>query len=940
MGVVTAKTQNNLKNAREYFEEHLCVGDYYNEGQRVAGDWYGLGVERLGLSGKIRADDFLRLCENQHPATGETLTQRINTTRVEDGHAAANRRIFYDFTFSPPKSVSMVALAGEDGRILEAHERAVRSALREFEVFASTRVRAGGANVDRRTGNFAAALFTHDTSRALDPHLHTHCIVFNATFDSAENRWKALQNYELLRARKFAENAYYHELARELRSFGYSIHNRMSGDFQIEGVSEELCERFSKRDAQIDKAVAKLLAGKPELAGTNIKDLRERLATAERTRKQKDLSRDELQSLWDAQMSKTERDSLRQLSSRPEKNVAASERVGLADAIQWAEEHLFERKSVVLECQIWQQALERARGEDFSLAELKAFTRQRNYIRNEERPNEVTLREVLLREMEIVQTVKAGVGECYPLVWKPRPANPKLDEEQRKALADLISSIDRVSSFRGGAGTGKSFVLRELVEQIRDGGRGVVVLAPQRQQVVEMETAGFPSPTTVANFLLKRELAEGTVVVVDEAGQIGGKQMLELVRLVCERNARLVLSGDTRQHGAVEASDALLAIERHSGIRPVELHKIRRQNPTLGRDKKERASIRQYRKVVELAAAGKLVESFEQLEKMRAVVACGLGEQSDKLADEYVRVIEQSATAVVVSQTWGEVHRINAKVREALKAKGLLGVADTAVQILDRLDLTNAQKRDERFYPPDAVIVFNQKVRDAQPGKTGKLGGIVKSGVLVEVDGRFITVPSKMLDKINVCLPRELPISQNDRLHLKANRKLASGSRITNGELVTVKSVRADGGIELADGRVLDKSFREFLPGYAVTSYGSQGKTVDFVLFSDSTVKAATNAQQWYVTISRGRRGIRIFTPDKEQLRENVARSGHRPLAFEFARDFHQQPGLQLWDKLHGYLLRFGKEVADTICRLKKTEQSKHQHNQKYEHKNNRMLVE
>jgi hypothetical protein len=185
----------------------------------------------------------------------------------------------------------------------------------------------------------------------------------------------------------------------------------MSGDFQIEGVSEELCERFSKRDAQIDKAVAKLLAGKPELAGTNIKDLRERLATAERTRKQKDLSRDELQSLWDAQMSKAERDSLRQLSSRPEKNVAASECVGLADAVQWAEEHLFERKSVVLECQIWQQALERARGEDFSLAELKAFTRQRNYIRNEERPNEVTLREVLLREMEIVQTVSDDVNQ-------------------------------------------------------------------------------------------------------------------------------------------------------------------------------------------------------------------------------------------------------------------------------------------------------------------------------------------------------------------------------------------------------------------------------------------------------------------------------------------------------------------------------------------------
>ena len=157
------------------------------------------------------------------------------------------------------------------------------------------------------TGNFVSALFTHDTSRALDPHLHTHCIVFNATFDPVENRWKALQNYELLRARKFAEHAYYHELARELRSFGYRIHNRARGDFQVEGISEELCERFSKRDAQIDKALARLLAEKPELASTNIQDLREQLATAERARKQKDLSRDELRGLWDSQLTDGER---------------------------------------------------------------------------------------------------------------------------------------------------------------------------------------------------------------------------------------------------------------------------------------------------------------------------------------------------------------------------------------------------------------------------------------------------------------------------------------------------------------------------------------------------------------------------------------------------------------------------------------------------------
>ena len=589
--MVTAKTQYNLKNAREYFEEHLCVGDYYNEGQRVAGEWIGLGTERLGLSGKVRADDFLRLCENQNPSTGETLTQRLNTTRTEDGENAANRRIFYDFTFSPPKSVSLAGFLGKDERILEAHARAVRLALREFEAFAATRIRTGGAQNDRLTGNFVAALFTHDTSRALDPHLHTHCIVFNATFDPVENRWKALQNYELLRARKFAENAYYHELARELRGFGYQIRNRARGDFQVEGVSDELCERFSKRRAEIDQALAKLLEEKPELAGGDVMAIRRLLATAERARKQRDLSRAELLSLWESQLTREERRDFSRLRNQSAQNPSDEKRVSLTDAVQWAEEHLFDRNSVVLECQVWQEALGRARGETFSVSELTDFTRQRGYIRNETRPGEVTRRDVLLREWEIVQTAKDGVAACHPLVANPRPVNLTLDNEQRKALDALLCSTNRVSVFRGGAGTGKSFVLRELVEQAQQAGRRVVVLAPQRQQVVDMEKTGLPSPSTVASFLLKRELVAGAVVVVDEAGQIGGRQMLELLRLACENNARVILSGDTRQHGAVEASDALLAIERHSGVKPVELHKIRRQDPALGLDEDERIGI-------------------------------------------------------------------------------------------------------------------------------------------------------------------------------------------------------------------------------------------------------------------------------------------------------------------------------------------------------------
>src|SRR5712671_6421951 len=315
--MVTAKTQYSLANAKRYFAEHLAVGDYYQEGQKVSGEWFGLGVERLGIAGRVHADDFLALCDNLNPSTRERLTLRMKTVRDDDGRIAANRRIFYDFTFSPPKSVSIVALVANDQRVVESHHRAMQEALCEFERFAGGRIRTNYRRDLRVTGNVIAAMFTHDSSRSLDPHLHTHCIVFNATFDETEGRWKALENYEMLRARKFVENLYYHELAKSLRRLGYSIQNTPRGDFEIEGVGKELCERFSKRHQQIDDAVTALVANKPELAGANVKDLRERMATAERSRKMRDVSPEELRAVWNSQLSAEERASLNEMANRP-----------------------------------------------------------------------------------------------------------------------------------------------------------------------------------------------------------------------------------------------------------------------------------------------------------------------------------------------------------------------------------------------------------------------------------------------------------------------------------------------------------------------------------------------------------------------------------------------------------------------------------------------
>ena len=108
--MIQSHIQLNLSNAKEYFREHLSVGDYYSEGVKIAGKWLGAGAEKLGLKGTVNEAAFVALCEGKNPATGQKLGQRMNTIRLSGGNELkANRRIFYDFAIAPPKSVSVVA---------------------------------------------------------------------------------------------------------------------------------------------------------------------------------------------------------------------------------------------------------------------------------------------------------------------------------------------------------------------------------------------------------------------------------------------------------------------------------------------------------------------------------------------------------------------------------------------------------------------------------------------------------------------------------------------------------------------------------------------------------------------------------------------------------------------------------------------------------------
>lgn len=874
MLMLTAKPQLNLANAREYFREHLSTGDYYAQGQKVSGEWLGRGAEILGLRGQVKEADFFALCEGQNPSTGERLTARRNSRRQENGQSVANRRVFYDFTLSPPKSVSVVALM-QDDRISEIHTRAVRAALDELEKRAEARVRKSDQQGERRTGNVIAATFCHDTSRELDPHLHTHCVVFNATLDPVEQRWKALEVQGVYRTQRFIENLYYHELAKGLRSLGYEIENR-GRDFEIKGVPPSVVTRFSKRRDQIDAETQERVA-RHGLHG-ELKAVRRQVAEDKRRRKQKETTAAHLQPHWRKQLSADEARALATVRPRPGGSIQPGD---AAAAVAWADEHLFERRSVVEEHELLGAALSRGRGENFDLGALRAAVENRGYVR-ESCTERLTSREVLGCELEIVVTAHDGRGRHRALA-PDHQSQATLSTEQKTAVETILQSRDFVTLFRGGAGTGKSFTLKEVKQGLTAAGHAVVLLAPQRQQVRDLQADGLPAET-LSRFLQAGHLSRGTVVMVDEAGQIGGRQLRDLFRLVQANAGRIILSGDTRQHGAVAASDALRAIEKHAGLRSAEIRAIRRQDPNLGATAQEQRFIRSCRAAVKAAARGDVCRSFDRLDQLGCIRELPGPERREALASDYLAAKARKETALVVAQTREEARHVNESIRQQLRAAGALG-KDHVLTTYHPRDLSEAQKRDPRFYSPGLRVCFLQRYGRYAKGDICEIAEANNRGLVLLKNNRRSLVSYRYAERFTVAESTTLEIAPGDRLQLKFNGQSTEGVPLNNGELVTVRRVLRDGSLAVLGGdgsrKTLAPSQRLLVRGYAVTSYGSQGKTVDTVLFSDAASVAATSAEQWYVTVSRGRKRVHVFTSDKEALRAAIHRTAARELALE-----------------------------------------------------------
>ena len=278
--------------AASYYEQDgICARD--DPGHREASAWVGKGAEELGLKGSVDPDTFKAVLEGKVPDGSGTELGR----RGKDGEIL--HRPGRDLTFSAPKSVSLATLVGGDARIVDVHDRAVAGALDWIERnVAETRMKDPDTGRMVRAGNqkIIAATFRHDTSRNLDPQLHTHAVLANMV-KGEEDKWRSMANERLYESKMLLGALYRSELARGLKDLGYDIEKtHADGRFEIAGVPREAIEAFSSRRTEIEAAMEARGLG----ASADNPRIAERAAQMTRAKK-RDIDRDELAGVWQRQ---------------------------------------------------------------------------------------------------------------------------------------------------------------------------------------------------------------------------------------------------------------------------------------------------------------------------------------------------------------------------------------------------------------------------------------------------------------------------------------------------------------------------------------------------------------------------------------------------------------------------------------------------------------
>jgi Ti-type conjugative transfer relaxase TraA len=726
--------------AAQYYTEEFHKEDYYAKGKEPPGRW--VGGRSLGLDGEVRAEDLRALFEGKNPAEKE-LVQGAG-----EAHAPG-----WDMVFSAPKSVSVLwgtADASIRKTIEDAHEKAVKEALaflEEHSLADACRRRKGGVHRESPS-ELLVATFQHGTSREHDPQLHTHALLLNVA-RRKDGSWGALQPDGIYRDAKLVGALYRAELASELgRELGIAF-ERNGDSLRIAGMDERVERAFSKRRQAIEAALAESGFSGAKSAAT--------AAVNTRSRKQ-EKDREELFAEWKEQAGA--------LSFVPEKVLAV------------ARDARVKREKETSRSREWNPhgAHEERIAQSLSLlSEIRStFTRHRLYERialeGQERSSAKELRETFvlvhsarelvslegtngrgedlyttislrLLEEQLVARGKEMAARTHEVAGLAINVSPdlqgkmaSLSREQRDVVAHVTQGC-ALTLVQGWAGAGKSTTMAAAREVFEAQGAHVVGVAPTGK-AAENLTQGSQIPAqTIDAFLLSKGAAlagQGLgVLVVDEAAMVGSRKMEALLRVAQERDARVVLVGDSRQLAPIDAGAPFRVLEREIGSRS--LQEIRRQE------------ILWQREAVKAFAEGRALEGLQAYREAGLLITSETGRARDEelIVSWRKATVEQGAQALILATTNAHVKSLNEAARAEWRKAGFVRGKEHTFEVRLR-----DGSQEERAFQKGDRVVFTKNDREigVKNGQFGTVEQIVdrgqKSGAQVKVtidDGRDVS---------------------------------------------------------------------------------------------------------------------------------------------------------------------------------------------------------
>ncbi len=878
-----------------YFERDGYYGRD-DPAHKEASAWAGRGAEELGLSGPVDSDAFRAILEGKVPG-GRQLGHK-------DLEGNIQHRPGRDVTLSAPKSVSLMAMVGDDERIVDAHDRAVGRTLAWIEKNAiETRMqdRETGAMVRAGGQKMVAATFRHDTSRNLDPQLHTHAVVANMV-QGGDQKWRTMVDDGLFKGKMTIGAIYRAELARGLQDLGYGIEKtHPDGRFEIAGVSREVIEEFSTRRSEIEAAMREHGLGRtgdnPHLAAR---------ATLMTRAAKRDVERGELRRAWECQATElgflpdrvrakarwAERD-------RPMPDLFTDRGQPAAEAASWAVEHLAERQAVFGHGDLLAAVLSREPGAvTVEAAERAVSDLERegglHAARGLDHGRHWTTDAAIGRESEAITLMHAGQGSGKPMMrrWiaETKLHGGRLNEGQKEAVKMVLASKDRVVGVQGYAGTGKTTMLKRLriLGESRD--YRTAGLAPSASAARTLERESGIESETLQRFLARNAgVIEGrgtvkglrqlrasfskTVLVVDESSLASSEQMRGLLKAATTlRIPRVVLVGDERQLGAVEAGKPFEQLRR-AGMQTAVMDEILRQ-----RDMELKEAVR-------AGVAGEVRTAFEKLgDRIAQVEREDIGAEA---ADRWLKLSpEQRAGAGVIAPTRALRDEINTRIRENLIAEGAVSGPTRRGEKLVPRGLTRAEMARASNYSAGDTVIFNRqyKTLGVEKGDEREVARVDYDRNTVWLDGGggdpVAWRPYRIAAAkggVEVYRSEEMELRAGDRVRWTRNDP---GSELVNGGAAMVESIEKEGvRFRLENGKEAgldedDPQLRHMDRAWAATVHSFQGKTVDHIVAAMPAGNPnLTNQRAFYVAISRARDHAELVTDDARKLSDQLERA-------------------------------------------------------------------